>query len=279
MFARVGLIALPVVAEEASMMLALEARAGTAHSIAEESAKYMDQSMATKSSSTTSTEFALPGWEGTVMCGGDDDLADQVLFEYRGGITDGKGCPITTPPIGNGSGPLITTPPIGNGSGPLLLEDSKGAVSDDCIPVIEPLFPTTGTLLGDPGKQRYGSGWDSWNVDGSVPLPPMFNNVNPQTNTSYELFGLFYVPTAGRTCTEFCGEFGATCIGGVDDAHWQHPALTDYLGEEQLCTFLPASSDRTTEASGGKSDPDSCEARWDTQICGCAMDETPPPPP
>lgn len=260
MFARVGLIALPVVAEEASMMLALEARAGTAHSIAEESAKYMDQSMATKGSSTTTTEFPLPGWEGTIMCGGDEELANGVLWEYRGGITDGKDCPITTPPIGNGSGPL-------------LLEDSKGAVSDDCIPVIEPLFPTTGTPLGDPGKERYGSGWDSWNVDGSVPLPPMFNNINPQTNTSYDLFGIFYVPTARRTCNEFCGDLGAECIGGVDDAHWQHPVLTEYLGYEQLCTFLPASSDRTKEASGGKSDPDSCEAGWQTQICGCGRDD------
>lgn len=262
MFARVGFIALPVVAEEASMMLALEARAGKAHSIAEDSARYMDQSMATKTAETTSSGFVLPGYEGVVPCGGDvGSQLNQVLFEYRGGITDGKDCPITPPP------------PIGNGSGPILLEDSKGAVSDDCIPVIYPEFPTTNNPLPDPGKMRLGSGWDSWNVDGSVPLPPMFNNVDPQTNTSYDVFGLFYVPTAGRTCNEFCGEIGAACIGGVDDAHWQHPALTDYLGYEQLCTFLPASSDRTTEASGGKSDPDSCEARWETQICGCARDE------
>lgn len=72
---------------------------------------------------------------------------------------------------------------------------------------------------------------------------------------------------AETTCSDWCTSVGMTCVGGMDDAHWQHEELGSWLAESghppTQCTLYPGGANRQTLSENG------CNQLWNTQICAC----------
>jgi len=71
------------------------------------------------------------------------------------------------------------------------------------------------------------------------------------------------------TCAEWCTSIGMSCVGGMDDAHWQHHELTPWLSQSGFqptyCTLYPGGHERQ------KTDDNGCEQSWQTHICACKV--------
>merc|ERR1719291_545150 len=72
----------------------------------------------------------------------------------------------------------------------------------------------------------------------------------------------------------------------MDDAHLQSNGLYEWLDTEGYaptkCTLNPATRKLTQRISDGKpidQSDNGCNAEWDTQICGCALERPPPTKP
>jgi len=68
-------------------------------------------------------------------------------------------------------------------------------------------------------------------------------------------------------CNQFCAGAGMTCVGGMDDAHWQREKLNTWQAAQGLtvtnCTVFPGGHDRKDTDNNG------CNQVWRTKICAC----------
>merc|ERR1712079_102968 len=69
------------------------------------------------------------------------------------------------------------------------------------------------------------------------------------------------------SCADWCTSVGMTCVGGMDDAHWQNHELEPWLAESDLpstkCTLYPGGHNRQSGDDNG------CQQSWHTQVCAC----------
>lgn len=81
-----------------------------------------------------------------------------------------------------------------------------------------------------------------------------------------------YTRTGGQSCKDWCSKAqGMTCVRGMDDAHHQTKALSEWLQKEDYkldqkyggCTIVPSGHARKSMDENG------CLQTWQTQICAC----------
>lgn len=108
----------------------------------------------------------------------------------------------------------------------------------------------------------------------------------------WETLCVAYVNTRkhGGTCKQWCEDQSTpeqkmVCNKGMDDAHWQTDDLYDWLDSgpnpfpPTHCTLFPSGANRTKGNTRNIDQSENgCNARWYTQICGCAKVRVPADP-
>jgi len=105
----------------------------------------------------------------------------------------------------------------------------------------------------------------------------------------WETLCVAYVKTKlhGGTCKQWCEDQSTpeqqmVCNKGMDDAHWQTNNLYQWMDTPEnparptKCTLFPSGADRPSPKNNQTEN--GCNARWDTQICGCAKVRVPTDP-
>jgi len=143
-----------------------------------------------------------------------------------------------------------------NGLPPLALEDCSHG----------DFHAYKGHVKAEAGVPTYSAGtygsddrWDTVTVDKEI------SNIDGAC-VAYVKWGEDVTKDVG-TCTDWCTSVGMSCVGGMDDAHWQHQELTPWLNASGFpptyCTLFPGGHERQTTDENG------CEQSWHTHICAC----------
>jgi len=187
-----------------------------------------------------------------------DDMplnTEELPFEIRGGESDNLPC----------------------NSGGVIFKN----IEEDCTH--QDLYTWKGEVQGDfvaptYNPEEYGSDamWSTSKVNGT---------------SGWETLCVAYVNTKKhkKTCKQWCKDQSTkdqkvVCNKGMDDAHLQTEGLYKWLGDtgykQTKCTVNPATRLLTAKLSNGKpidQSENGCNAKWDTQICGCALVRPDPP--
>lgn len=243
----------PVVAEEAHVARRASVAAEEAHAML----TLQDRTVAGQSVGLT-TVPPPPGDEFSFF-GCFDTIA-----EYTGGIEDGK----------PGSGTEVSQPMWGYETETTTTDwDRFGLIQDSS----EVEYEDSDNVDGKKGSLWMGPHWKVWYLEPNFDV----NCLPPGLNSTASGLRTFYVETLGRTCSEFCAwrypsdSYPGVCVSGVDDAHWQNDVFAEFYNSKYpVCTMMTASSERSEAETYGKSNPNRCEAKWNTQICQCEICES-----